>query len=1414
MAIFKDKTGRGEVNYAQGPVQGQAGTVLVLNDLSGRAQNVFAPSAITHTVFQLRGESNGVTDMSSNSFAVTETSLLTKRIEDVNHRTRLKTFEFTAGQSLSLSASLDPGRHKEFFAIGGASPISNYHRLDTHTTILPYQGNQSNYGGGGHEAIISGWIYIDSYNTAGTNGGSCIMESVSGTSRGFGVVLSSTGELAFRVYDWGADSTLSNSSTRDFQQIKTRKKLSLRNWHHFTIFFYGFKDYQYAPNGLDEPRTPTSADPPIADIFINGIRQLNPSESGKTSGTFSGAIANADLPIVLGTGLGGYDEDATNKQFTTDAQFYGRLAEVNYFLTMNLGDIAEGINANLGRPAGFHRTYRETIARALFTGNRQPASGITNVSERLLLRDLDQASTHPTAKRSGDQRRLGNHTLIFDDTRTQTLRGSTVHYPSKLVPGDALAGTIYNGYFHGDLTTQHTASTDSYDTFYRRADQPAHVPFVESRIYIDDNSSFYLTGTRETIIPGFDKPLKQKSNFVINLSPTSETEFGYTGSLNHGYQGLGSVDNFGDELYVVGFNNSSAPSGNDIYVPTGSLMVYWNNSSRVFEKKGRIVSQKAEYLKGRNVGTGDVGTAPAPQNILADYRDRLCTGFSRHGGYESFFLSGSNGGGHSIGNGGTGVYKTVNNDTAVLENTGRPISTWGFPFAQKYEHPTGDTVKMSEYITEPFLLEKIVYEFSASFDTATQTNRNNGHNSTATIFGGISPSNGPSHQFPEYGVAQHHYSFFVLRQFFNKQSSITKDLPVFARNTVVNGFSPDVSAIGFAPKVSQTFTGSDRSRELIGYGQVYISFEHGPGSSFYSEQEFNYLVENGFGREVNIRKTGLTSGQPSVTGSFRMEFSPTVTPQYDRSAPEEIVYPANTSEGISRSTIFDYYVGGRGNPFDVETRNIAKSVLGRDPTLQGQIYEAISTSAKPSGQSVDITTPKTSPYILMPEDELIFGWNAPTILKDGFSGINSRRNVMSILPGNGKVTFFGSFLKNSQPKQFQLNQLLNNDIVHEAIGQESIHDQFDIEPRGAFSGSYADEVISGSFTAPYNGFDAISQTTVNLARRVGGRSSEGTLGVTGSLRRSLPLVSDNKTEYDSFLIDLESAFKSEERSTGIGTSYFNDYSLAGNDLVMDFPIVTDDPTQEGIDGTIANINFRTAYIFNRYNSISRVRANQTLAQNNLGYLVFTSSNLITDGFVAGSLAVNPNSPSVYTNAAGLARLDTSFNERDGRLEPLAPPASGLYPVSTNLGINKFLFGLGEGPLSAHYYRKETTVGQAVQPYDIRGFKYGLSNVADKKPKNVFRRDRYGQIRDMLEMAPNTAYIDDKTNLVSYPIEAQFFDSDGSLISPEATSCSNLSTNLTSSAPFFDRDVVEFSDSLVIRNRGPLNNKVVDLTIEI
>ena len=287
-------------------------------------------------------------------------------------------------------------------------------------------------------------------------------------------------------------------------------------------------------------------------------------------------------------------------------------------------------------------------------------------------------------------------------------------------------------------------------------------------------------------------------------------------------------------------------------------------------------------------------------------------------------------------------------------------------------------------------------------------------------------------------------------------------------------------------------------------------------------------------------------------------------------------------------------------------------------------------------------------------------------------------------------------------------------------------------------------------------------------------------------------------------------------------SFVNDFevTVGGQPAQVDFMLLGDNPDQTDSADTTRpdallrpNVFLKTSYLFSRYHNITRVRQNQIFAANSLGLLALTGSNLTLNGTLFGYLDSNPDSE--------VADLDGSATPVDQRhltivFSDESSPFDSSFFANPPKQVAKFLFGLGNGVLSSHYYTfvSNGAGSSSVKINDIRGFKYGISNLGDKKPRNIFRRDRYGQFRDMLEMAPNTAYVDDKSNTTTFPIEAQFFADDGSIAAPDATSCSNLSTNLTSSAPFFDRDVVDFENSFVIRNRGPLNNKVVDITIEI
>ena len=1473
MAIFKDKTGRGEVDYAKSPVRGSDGTILYLNDHTGTQKNIFAQGSRNHLVFQLRGETNGVADISDNKFSITESSELTKRLENVTHDTKLKTFEFTGGKTITFEPKIQNQTVRQFAGRSGAlysSGTPGGTGADTIQTILPYIHDNVHVvttGGGfdgsgpylsAAECILSFWVYVESYGTGTNGGGSCIMETVSGNNRSLGVVLSSSGQLIFRYYDFGANST----NATNFQQIMTQKSISLKQWTHVTIFFSGYGDFgamntflDYNTRGLNEPwteyRSVAQGGLPQVEIFINGVRQKDPSESGNTSGdftaklgTFSGVFTDQNFPLVLGTGLAGYDNLTPQFQSGADANFNGRLAEVSYFYTHFFGQ-TDGFrlrNAN----------YRQITAQTLMTGRVQPTSGITNVSERLLLRDLDQNSTHPTVKRSGDQRRLGNHLIQFDDSRAQTLKGATVQYPTKLVEGDNLIDTIYGGYFNGDLTLSHTASVESYDTFYRREDQPAHEPFVESRIYIDSGSSFYQTGTLDSVMPGFSTSLRNKDSIHIKLSSTADLRLG----LRSNSSTNGTVGSPND------FNNQDT-------------MAYFNASTNLFDKLlprtfPGTTNSDSDVFAARNLTGSCVAFAHQYQVLSASTTASLKVLTSD---YDDFL--------------------DVNHPAEFAANltlskfpdsyynaSGRPISDFGFPDDSRYDASSSQVIKMSNYISEPFVVEKIVIKTPA-LEPSPRSNYGEGYNlksamnrdffafdiaSQPLIVGGTYagqtyPTNTPGEALTvTAAITRGSFLFtpFLMRQTIGRQSGSLN------LNYVVTDGPAGSVANGQQLPVTQSYS-SEFTRDLITYGNAFFYTPENHRAAGVGLNSRDYLVRtaayrNGFANDTrtatmimrltsSINNTGIDfGGEGDRDATVRIIDScyphyehriPYGTDAYSSNFPTgseglvfelkpKLIFPLTCAGIVARtpSPIAETgttglcshtlaWKGGASNISQISSaRNFGPSQTGRK---NPQTIELVTSFDDPesAGSENSITRVSVSAtegsenslYVLHPNDELIFGLHKNPNLESN----NNQAQSIIVKAGDFDITLFGSYLRNSQPRQFELNQLLNNDIVHEAIGQEPISDQFDVEPRSAFSGSYADEVMSGSTIAPYNGFNASvhrngdgSSDFTDLARGVAGRSSEGTQGVTGSLRRTVSIASSDKTEYDSFLFDLESMFAVDlpnDAADGVN-NYENDLSF-GSSVKLDFAWLGNLHAPEGYGEfgerkITANRNIRGSFLNSRYNDVNRVRQQQIGAQNNSFLLEYTGS--IANG-----------------------RLDSGFGA-DNSNATAASSGNNLIVDSKENGIvdagfvAKFIFGIGNGTNNSHIVKDPTISLPAGQYFVfdeiIRGFRYGLSNITDKKPRNVFRRDRYGQLRDMLEMAPNTAYIDDASNTISYAVEAQFFADDGSIASPDATSSSNLSTYVTSSAPFFDREVVEFDDPLVVRNRGPLNNKVVDLTIEI
>ena len=120
------------------------------------------------------------------------------------------------------------------------------------------------------------------------------------------------------------------------------------------------------------------------------------------------------------------------------------------------------------------------------------------------------------------------------------------------------------------------------------------------------------------------------------------------------------------------------------------------------------------------------------------------------------------------------------------------------------------------------------------------------------------------------------------------------------------------------------------------------------------------------------------------------------------------------------------------------------------------------------------------------------------------------------------------------------------------------------------------------------------------------------------------------------------------------------------------------------------------------------------------------------------------------------------------------------------------WGVGDDARTDARNRISGSFGVVAKP---SGFKYGLINAVEQNPNIVYRGNKFGQFRDMLEQRPYTRYFNKIRNRISrnnWVVKSKFqeptwTDPSGKIEKkePSETQSCNLSTFSTSSLPFFD-----------------------------
>jgi len=935
-------------------------------------------------------------------------------------------------------------------------------------------------------------------------------------------------------------------------------------------------------------------------LYVNGVEM--PVENSSSGSGYVGMLPGSSYPLFIGADPAGLNE------------FDGQMADFAVW------DIA--------------LTQPEIEAIYYKTKNPGMMSGFSNLPPRVIQRQQDCAlGRYPTIARTGDPDFLGSFADPFDDRWTLAYSSSlnnavmpNVQYPTMLNPDHPLFQFINStSHFTSSLrgTRGLIPGVSDANLFINQNNIPSQSlsPFNESRVYLDNQSSFYQTGTDPSILPGFEARLADKTQIVINLDPLEDTKITWS---------TGTLPNASG--YAAGVNSGIA---------------YFNWNNRRWEVIGDLTS-------GSNVDYWN------PQNQV---RTGSMLAFPNGVGATSF------------------GYPLLNE---IGESSGKPSNFAGFPLANKFDATGSQLLNMSKYLTHPFLLEKIVFEWPGSVNSLSVTS---------------------------FKAATQTSNFFILNQFGTpiEKTISTHDVNYYLETEGDNHWYIDESG---------PFT-CNRHKELVMVGSI-------------TNNSTSTDLDQWQKRDMMIPST-------ADVGRFRLEKHVTTPGIY----PIQPFASKARATGLAHPNNEDDYVfygspdGGR----DLFGTASGRSFIRPIPVAvkSGSAIDAFPSNAPGEPTIQPLTQLESpSPYVVMPTDTLVFGFAYQPGPSNSAAGAResdiANTNFINMATGPSKVTLFGSLLKQSLPKETESNQPLTSNAIHEALHYDNpVVDQFDVEPTVCFSGSYLDSVFSGKFFNRNINFstDPIGQG----ARGVYGSCVAGTQGTTGSLLRGFKLTDSQERYYDTLMPSVANLFD----SPGPDRSRLSNRTFRRNqDPVYYFSGAFKNPTSGDLT------------------------------------VIASSASL------AFPYANNPTR--VINESIMLVVSATADNQT-------------LLGVRNYEQVKSILFEIG-------FKRKQVTVVQSAggsttrwvkdEKFDgSQGFRYGIANVTPMRSSVIYRWNKYGQFRDMLEQRKDTKYFTQNSFKTGKPstgdacVNVIFVDSQNNEIAPIQTTSQNLSKFATSSLPYFD-----------------------------
>ena len=362
-------------------------------------------------------------------------------------------------------------------------------------------------------------------------------------------------------------------------------------------------------------------------------------------------------------------------------------------------------------------------------------------------------------------------------------------------------------------------------------------------------------------------------------------------------------------------------------------------------------------------------------------------------------------------------YSKVAGFPKTYMNAGRPVSSLGFPFSDAYNATSSFQLPMSRYIDRPFVVEKIVLEMSAAFRLSTLPGT---LDETFDINSDPFYANGDSHISSSYVVN----NFFILNQ---RNAPSTKNLELFIEDAQSGGIRRNL-----------VYSSSLTTRDLVTWFEI-ASFNNDYGHVYTASLYPEYFL-----RDYTIINSSSTA---STTSSWarNMIISGTV-----RSPKASSLYGSPDEARLAQNTMIDTFLKNEGLFTDFlpigwfGSRNglLPTNVSGRDLLNPAINFKADSSFLSLDGRSVQIGSSskdwvRDNPYILLPGDNLILGWQLPTM-----DALDYALNNDMLTPSSSfidfpvspaKIVFYGSFLSEGSGVNDTTSQNLGSSAIHEVI---------------------------------------------------------------------------------------------------------------------------------------------------------------------------------------------------------------------------------------------------------------------------------------------------------------------------------------------------------------------------------------------